>query len=118
MTTAATMTAVQAEDAAVQLEHEFIAIVRDEIGMHEAMATLIAQAIVRGLRQRQGGREMWIPAPDKSARNAAIRRDFNGANLHQLMVQHGLSRSRIYEIVGERATYRPPGSTGMPKSPV
>jgi len=92
----------QAEDAAVQLEHDIIGIVREEIGMHEQLATAFAQALVRGLRRRLGGQELYIPAPNRTERDAAIRRDFNGSNLDQIMKRYGLSRSRIYEILGNR----------------
>ncbi|MCZ2498147.1 hypothetical protein GN316_15385 [Xylophilus sp. Kf1] len=98
----------QAEDAAVQLERDFVEIVREEIGMHETLANVFAQALVRGLRRRHGGQEFYIPAPDRAERDAAIRRDFTGAggNIEELMRRHGLSRSRIYEIAGARAPRR------------
>lgn len=96
------LSAGQAEDAAVQLEQDFVGIVREEIGMHEQMATAFAQALVRGLRRKLGGRELYIPSPNRAERDATIRREFNGANLDQLMRRYGLSRTRIYEIVSRR----------------
>ncbi|MBB3642601.1 Mor transcription activator family protein [Variovorax atrisoli] len=96
----------QTEDAAVQLEHDIIGIVREEIGMHEQMATVFAQALVRGLRRRLGGQEIYIPAASKGERDAAIRRDFNGANIEHLMRRHGLSRTRIYEILAPASRTR------------
>ncbi|WP_082493097.1 Mor transcription activator family protein [Acidovorax sp. Leaf160] len=90
----------QAEDAAIQLEREFLAIVRQEIGMHDRLASVFAQALVSGLRSRMGGQELYIPAPDRSERDAAIRREFNGCNMDEVMRKHGLSRTRIYEICG------------------
>lgn len=98
----------QTEDAAVQLEQDIIGIVREEIGMHEQIATVFAQALVRGLRRRLGGQELYIPSPDRAERDAAIRREFNGTNLEELMRRHCLSRSRIYEIVSGRAPSRTP----------
>ncbi len=98
-------TAAQAEDAAVQLERDFLAIVREEIGMNERLAGVFAQALVSGLRNRMGGQELYIPAPDRSERDAAIRREFNGTreSLSAIMRRTGLSRARVYSIVGERA---------------
>lgn len=90
-----------AEDAAIQLERDFVDIVREEIGMSEGFANLFAQALVRGLRRRLGGQDIYIPAPDRSARDAAIRREFNGRNLDELMRRYGVSRRRIYQIAGE-----------------
>ncbi|XXQ55627.1 Mor transcription activator family protein [Xenophilus aerolatus] len=89
----------QTEDAAVQLEHDIIGIVREEIGMHEQLATMFAQALVRGLRRRLGGRELYIPAPSKEERNVAIARAFNGSNVDELTRRFGLSRTRVYEIL-------------------
>jgi Mor family transcriptional regulator len=89
----------RAEDAALQLEHDFAGIVQEEIGMHDNMAALFAQALVRGLRRKLGGRDIYIPSPDNSARDAAIRRAFNGLNIEVLMREHGLTRRRIYQIV-------------------
>lgn len=104
-------TPAQAEDAAVQLERDFLAIVREDIGMNERLAGEFAQVLVSGLRARMGGQELYIPAPDRSERDAAIRREFNGCNLHEVMKRHGLSRTRIYEICGagvQQAAKNPP----------
>lgn len=98
---ARTLTAGQLEDAAVQLEHDFVCIVREEIGMHEGLATIVAQALVRGLRRRNGGQELWIPAPDNTERDASIRREFIGTNVSEIMAKYGLSRSRVYAIAGK-----------------
>lgn len=116
MTEPSPLTLGQSEDAAVQLEHEITIIVREEIGMHEGLAGVIAAAMVRGLRRRLGGQDLYIPAPDRSVRDAAIRRDFTGTNVDELMRKHGLSRTRIYEIVGQRAPR--PGIAKSPDSPL
>lgn len=97
----------QIEDQAIQLQREVADIVREEIGMHEGFANDIAAAIVRGLRKRYGGRTLgargsiYIPAPDKSARNAAIRAEFNGTNADDVCRRHDISRSRLYQLVGK-----------------
>lgn len=92
----------QLEDAALQLERDFIEIVRNEIGMHEALASPFAQALVRGLRRRLGGSELWIPAPSKEERNAAIRREFNGKNLEEVCRRHGVSSTTVYRVAGQQ----------------
>ncbi len=117
-TTTPPLSAAQSEDLALQLEHEFIGIVRREIGMFEALAAPFAQALVRGLREEHGGRSLWIPAPDKSQRDAAIRREFNGTNIKEIMAKFGLSRSRVYQIVGEPAARTVRIGIASPKSPV
>lgn len=97
------------EDAAIQLEHDFVEIIRQRIGLNETLATIHAQEIVRGLRERHGGQDLWIPAPDKAERDEAIRREFNGQNRNELMRRYGIGRSRLYEIVGAA---RPRGGAG------
>lgn len=103
-----TSTPAQREDQAIQLHREFVDIVRTATGMHEPMANTMAAAIVAELRQRWGGKRLghkyiYIPAPDKSERNAAIRSDFNGTNMAAVSQKYGISRSRLYEIVAERS---------------
>lgn len=106
-------TPAQSEDAAIQLEHDFVEIIRRRIGLNETLAAIHAQEIVRGLRDLHGGQELWIPAPDKSERNAAIRREFNGQNLGEVMRRHGISRSQLYHIIGGAK----PKGRGRPGSP-
>lgn len=99
-------TTAQTEDAAIQLEHDFAEIIRQRIGLNETLATIHAQEIVLGLRERHGGRDLWIPSPDKKARYAAILRDFNGVNAKEVMARHGISRAHLYRILKfERTLY-------------
>lgn len=117
MTTKPTMThrtSAQTEDAAIQLEHDFVEIIRQRIGLNETLATIHAQEIVRGLRERHGGRELWIPASDKSERNAAILRDFHGSNIEEVVKRYGIKRAQIYRIVGGA---RPRGKGDKPGAP-
>lgn len=102
-----TSTPAQREDQALQLHREFVDIVRTATGMHEPMVNTMAAAIVAELRQRWGGnrlgrKDIYIPAPDKSERNARIRADFNGTNAADVCRKHGIGRSRLYEIAGEK----------------
>lgn len=88
------------EDAALALHYDIVAVICDAFGMEEALANCLAEPITRGLRARVGGQEVYIPAPDKRARDEAIRREFNGRNLDEVCNRHGVSKSRLYEIVG------------------
>jgi Mor family transcriptional regulator len=92
------------EDAAVELQFEITQIVQEEIGYNEMFANMIAEALTRGLRRRLGGQEVYIPAPDKAARNAAIKREFNGRNLAEMCRKYDLSPSGVYKIVGQKST--------------
>ena len=97
--------AAQAEDAAVQLERDFLAIVREDIGMNERLAGVFARVLVDGLRSRMGGQELYIPSPDRSERDEAIRREFNGTreSLASIMKRTGLSRASVYAIVSRKS---------------
>lgn len=100
-TRSTTLSAGQSEDAAIQLERDFIEIVSAEICMHDALAEVFASALVRGLRRKHGGQEIYIPAEDTRERDARIRREFTGpASLPAIQRWSGLSRSRIYQIAG------------------
>ncbi|MBB1601267.1 hypothetical protein A9977_14590 [Variovorax sp. UMC13] len=112
------MTLGQTEDAAVQLENEFTSIVREEIGMHEGMAAMFAQALVRGLRRKLGGQDIYVPAPDRSERDAAIRRLFDGSNLADVMRTHNVSRSTVYRVTGRRDPQSVRIGMGSAKSPI
>lgn len=101
-------TDAQVEDDALLLESEFTAIVREEVGMHEAFASQVARALVRGLRKRMPAQQLYIPAPDKAERDAAIRREFNGRNTEELMRRYDVGRRRLYQIVGD-GRGQPPG---------
>ena len=111
------LTPGQSEDAAVQLEHDITNIVREETGMHEGIASMFSQALVRGLRRRLGGQELYIPAPDRTERDTAIRRDYNGRNMDELMRTHGIGRTRFYEIIGTRPEKDRRGIVPMAKNP-
>ena len=124
MNTPTQVTRAQAEDAALQLEHEMVEIVRAELNMHEREAFEIAKAIVRGLRKRYGGLRIggrgaaiYVPAPSKEERNEAIRRDFNGANLLDVMAKHGIKRAQLYRILQTRPGAPRIGVSGS-KSPI
>ena len=93
-------TPAQAEDAALEWERNLLAIVREDIGMNERLAGAFARVLVDGLRHRLGGQELYIPAPDRSERDASIRREFCGGNIDELMKKHALSRASIYAIAG------------------
>lgn len=94
-------TPAKTADQAIQLHRELTDIVRTEVGMRENFAADLAAAILRGLQNMHGGSELYIPAPDKTARNAAIRAEFNGTNAEAVCRAHGVSRSRLYQIVGQ-----------------
>lgn len=99
----------QTEDAASQLEREIIETLREETGLHEPIAAPIAAAIVRGLRRKRGGAEIYVPTPCTRERDERIRREFTGAaSIARIRAWSGLSRSAIYRIA--RATPKNPAA--------
>jgi Mor family transcriptional regulator len=86
----------QDEDSASWLRRELIAIVREDVGMIEGLAVQVADVLLVGIRKRLGGREVYIPAPDKASRDEQIRAAFNGRNLPEVMRQFGVCKATVY----------------------
>lgn len=112
----ANTTPAQIEDQAIQLHREMVEIVRAETGMHERFANEIAAAIVAGMRKKFGGQTLgrrglvYIPAPSKHERNAAICAEFNGTNAAEVCKKYAIGRARLYQIVarkGSNSTFAP-----------
>ena len=102
-----TMTASQSQDNVMQLTYDMTEIVREGLGVTEAEAARMAATIVNGMRHRYGGvrlgrRGLYIPVPCKEERNTAICREFDGTNAQEVMRRHGIKRSTLYTIVGQR----------------
>lgn len=90
-------------DAATQWVFDMTEILRDDLAFQEPWASAIAHEIVQGMRARFGGDDVYVPAPDKSARDERVREMFNGRNIKELMQLFGLARSTVYRIVGRRS---------------
>ncbi len=91
------------ESSAIFLQKEMQDILKVETGLHDEFAASIAAALVRGWRKRAGSQRIYIPGPtDYESRDAAIRREFNGANCEEVCRKHGIKRSRLYQIVGNQ----------------
>jgi len=87
------------EEAAIQLTRDFGRLVEIVLS-NPRTAALIAALLVDALRQEHPGERPYIPAPDKSARNAAIKSQFNGTNLEEVCREHGVSKTTVYRIAG------------------
>lgn len=62
-------------------------------------------ALVQGIAQDLGGTQPYIPSGhfySSAARAAAVRREFNGNNHRRLAAAHGVSESRIRQILGDK----------------
>ena len=94
----------QEESAALFLQREVHDIVKNDPALIGGIVALIAESVVRGMRDRCGTQRIYIPAPPRNEnRDDQIRREFNGTNRIEVCHKHGISRTRLYEIVGKRA---------------
>ena len=89
------------ESSALFLQREMQDILTTETGLKPEFAALIAAALVAGWRKRAGRQSIYIPSPaDHAGRNEQIKRKFNGTNRAEVCKEYGISRSRLYQIVG------------------
>ena len=86
------------DDSASWLRRELIAVVREDIVIVGLFAEPFADALLVGIRRRMGGREVYIPAPDKATRDEQIRAAFNGRNLPEVMRQFGVCKATVYKV--------------------
>ena len=84
------------------LQGELAEGLRNEIGLLPEFANDWAARLTRFLRLRLGAQQVYVPAPDKAERDAAIYREFDGTNGAAVMKRHGISRSRLYQIIEEQ----------------
>ena len=96
-------TPAREESSALFLQREMQDILTSETGLKSEFAAMIADALVTGWRKRAGRQSIYIPSPtDYAMRDAAIKSEFNGTNREAVCRKHGISRTRLYEIVGKR----------------
>lgn len=87
----------------------------------ERSASRLAELQLQALCEEEGGDDIYLPARDKTQRNAEIRRRFIGAaNADELMAEFSISRTTLYRIAGQRcpAPENPisPLKTGRPSA--
>ena len=98
----------QTADRVIQLHRDLTGIVTRKLGIIEPFASQFAGALLDGLREDFGGGSLggrsgvYIPAPDKSSRNAAIRSEFNGVNKAEVCKKYAISIPTLYRIVGRK----------------
>lgn len=80
-------------------------VLRYHLTHNEQLIGLMAQALVDGMRKTIGGRTLYIPAKDKTVRNAAIRAAFTGSNVRELAEEFGISDRAVRRIA--RAAFCP-----------
>ena len=91
------------EGSAALLRQEFRDILQSDCHIQGPLADIISDGLTRGLRNRWGGREVYIPAEDKTERNRRIREAWRGNNASELMVRFCVSKTTLYRVLNDRA---------------
>lgn len=86
------------EDNAILLLGEISDALREEAGLDASVADAQAALVVLYLRRRLGAQRLYIPAPSRAERDAAIYREYTGSNAGEVCQRYGVSRSRLHEI--------------------
>lgn len=84
------------------LRAELTDVVREQLGIQGPQAIQTAEALLRGLMSRLGGQDIYIPAPPRSERHAAILADFRGDNAAEVRAKYGISKSTLYRLLTSR----------------
>ena len=91
------------ENDAMLLQGELADALRTCTGLTGGVVNDWARDLVEYLRQRLGAQRIYIPAPSKAQRDAAIARDYDGTNAAAVMKRYGIrSRQRLHQIVEEQ----------------
>lgn len=91
-------------DAALELEAILGEAVALCLGLSLTCSHGIARNLVKVLRMRHGASDVYIPAPDRKARDASIRADLRTGNAADLAARHNISVSAVYKIARRRTT--------------
>jgi hypothetical protein len=89
-------------DAAVELEAMLGEAVALCLGLPLSCSHGIARNLVKVLRIRHGASEVYIPAPDRKARDASIKAELRTGNAADLAARHNISVSSVYKIARKR----------------
>lgn len=91
-------------DTAVELHRILTASLARRFGLAEVVAAALADEITIEVRNEVGGAELYIPSPNREARNQAIRDGFKGNNLDELASRYNLSRRQVERVVNNNDT--------------
>jgi len=91
-----------ANDGAALLRIDIRDVVKAKIGLTEPLVDLIGEAILQGLRERWGGRHIYVPAEDTAERNRRIRAAWRGNNAKEIMARFAIGKTTLYRVLNER----------------
>lgn len=89
-------------DPALALVRDLSEIVADDLGFKPPLADLIAQGLADGMRKRAGVAESQLGYSERVARDAAIRRAFDGGNLVEVCRQFNVGAATVYSACKKR----------------
>lgn len=89
-------------DSAVELHRINTAALVAAFDMPEDLASIMAFKLTEAQRQVAPASELYVPAPDKARRNAAIRSMFNGQNLDEVCRAFSVSKTTVYRACSRR----------------
>src|SRR5690606_13914654 len=96
----------QEADAAVELEAVLSDALAVTLGLPLGCSHGLAQKLIKVLRVRHGGADLYIPSAPRAERNAIIRQELRTGNAGQLAARFGISVSAVYKIAGRRQSSR------------
>ena len=88
-----------ADRIAELLQGDIQAAIEESLCVEAGSAKMIAGDVFKRLQSNWGGKELYIPAPDTSFRNQAIRSQFNGRNHGEVCKRYGISLRHLYRII-------------------
>ncbi|OEY66809.1 Mor transcription activator family protein [Marinobacter sp. X15-166B] len=91
-------------DTAVELHRILTAAIIRGFSLTESAAAALADQLAAEVRREAGGGHVYIPGPNLSVRNRAIRAAFRGNNLDELARKYSLSRRQVERIVQNNDT--------------
>ena len=97
------------DDAAVALREELEQIITEWARMPPELAAPLAKLLTEGMRERMGGRRVYVPRPScrpervlqRVDRDFEIAAAYNGKNLADVMRKWRCSRSTVFRAVAK-----------------
>ena len=90
-------------NAVVRVHQALSQALTDAFEIPPADADRFCLGFLRQIGEQLGGARLYLPRGDKTARDAAIRAEFDGVNVRALATRYNLSRAQVYRIVTEKS---------------
>ncbi len=84
------------------IETELCEIFETDLQFAPDHAKHVSAAVLAGLRDRLGGSEIYLPAPDKKLRDQMIRQMWNGHNMPEVCNEFEVSPRTVYRVISQK----------------